>query len=56
MISFVALRYNVTTLVTAFNIPEKLSNDLRIFKLINNVKVDYDTLSLCRISSSKVLE
>ena len=46
MQQFVVLRHPVATLVTAFNIPDKLSNDLFLFKLIDNVKVDCDTLSL----------
>ena len=35
MVTFVALIYPVTTLVTAFNNPDKLTNDLLIFKVIN---------------------
>ena len=41
MASFVILRDPVTTLVRAFNKPDKVTNDLLIFKLIDQAKISY---------------
>ena len=39
MATFVVLRHPITTLVTAFNITDKLTNDLLILKLFDNKQI-----------------
>ena len=39
MATFVILGHPVTTLVTAFNDPKKLTNDLRILKIFDNKQI-----------------
>ena len=46
MESFVILRHPATTLVTTFNNPDKPTNDLHIFKLIDNKQIITKSLQL----------